>query len=183
MHHLDIIEKCRQNDRKAQVELYKTYCDAMYTVAKRYLRHDAEAEDAVQDAFIKAFTKLHLFSAEVTFGAWLKRIVINTCLDVLKQRKKELINLDETHLKVVDNSLDDEWRITDEYSIETIVKTVNDLSEKYAIILKLFLFEGFDHQEISGILNITETSSRTLVFRGKQKLKALLKTPQHATGY
>jgi len=183
MIHNDIIEKCRCNNRKAQVELYNLYCDAMYTVAKRYLRHDAEAEDAVQDAFIKAFTKLHLFSAEVSFGAWLKRIVVNTCLDVLKQQKKELVNLNEVHLKVVDDSFEEEWQLDNEFSIETIIQTVNDLSHKYAIILKLFLFEGYDHQEISQILNISETSSRTLVFRGKQKLQALLKTHYNAARY
>lgn len=75
---IDVIEACKSNDRKAQVTLYRNYCDGMYAVASRFLKNAMEAEDAVQDAFIKVFSKLHQYKGDVTFGAWLKRIVINT---------------------------------------------------------------------------------------------------------
>lgn len=74
---LDSIELCKQNNRKAQLQLYNQYCDGMYCIAKRFVNHTAEAEDVVQESFIKAFSKLHQFKGDVTFGAWLKRIVIN----------------------------------------------------------------------------------------------------------
>lgn len=82
-------QKCKQNDRKAQMELYTQYCDAMYSVALRYVKNEDDAEDVVQEAFIKAFRKLDQYRAEVAFGAWLKRIVINKSIDFLKTREDE----------------------------------------------------------------------------------------------
>ena len=82
-----IIEKCRGNDRRAQLELYNRYSEGMFIVALRFLKDPFEAEDAMQEAFIKTFQKLHQYNGEVTFGAWLKRIVINKCIDKLKSKK------------------------------------------------------------------------------------------------
>ena len=73
------MEQCKSNSHRAQMQLYKQYCDGMFIVANRYLKDTAAAEDAMQEGFIKAFKKIHQFSGEVTFGAWVKRIVINTC--------------------------------------------------------------------------------------------------------
>ena len=93
---IDIIEKCKQNNRKAQLQLYNQYCDGMFIVAKRFVKDTFEAEDIVQEAFIKAFAKLHQYKAEVTFGAWLKRIVINKCIDLLKSKKQQMLELEDT---------------------------------------------------------------------------------------
>ena len=84
---IDIIEQCKNNNRKAQMQLYNQYCNGMYVVANRFVKDSMEAEDIVQESFIKAFKRLEQFKAEVTFGAWLKRIVINTSIDTLKARK------------------------------------------------------------------------------------------------
>ncbi|MBT8258616.1 MAG: sigma-70 family RNA polymerase sigma factor, partial [Bacteroidia bacterium] len=84
-----IIEQCKNNDRKAQLQLYNSYCDGMYIVAQRFVKDSMEAEDIVQESFISAFLKLHQFKGEVTFGAWLKRIVVNKCIDTLKSRKQQ----------------------------------------------------------------------------------------------
>ncbi len=92
MSDLLLVEQCKEHNRKAQMALYKQYCDGMFIVAHRYLRDTAAAEDAMQEAFIKAFQKLGQFKGDVTFGAWLKRIVINTCLDSIKM--KEVRNRD-----------------------------------------------------------------------------------------
>ena len=99
---VDIIEKCKQNNRKAQMQLYNQYCRGMYIVAKRFVKDDMDAEDVLQEAFIKAFSKLHQFNNEVTFGAWLKRIVINKSIDFLKSKKQRMVDLEEGHLKVVE---------------------------------------------------------------------------------
>ena len=87
---IDIIEKCKQNNRKAQLQLYNQYCVGMFVVAKRFVKDSFEAQDIVQESFIKAFSKLHQYKAEVTFGAWLKRIVINKSIDLLKSKKHEI---------------------------------------------------------------------------------------------
>lgn len=177
----NIIEKCRQNNRIAQLQLYKQYCDGMYIVAMRFMKDSMEAEDIVQEAFIKAFSKLDQFKAEVTFGAWLKRIVINKCIDCLKSKKQHLQELDEVHLKVVDSNYENEWLVEDTITIEEVKDAIQSLPEKYQYVVMLYLVEGYDHQEISEILNITEIASRTQLSRGKLKLKALLTPIKNGT--
>ncbi|MFD2726789.1 RNA polymerase sigma factor [Hyunsoonleella rubra] len=181
MFQVDIIEQCKQNDRKAQLQLYNQYCNGMYIVAKRFLKDAHEAEDVVQEAFIKAFSKLHQYKAEVTFGAWLKRIVINKSIDVLKSKKQQLVELDEVHLKVVDT--DDKWLVDDAITVNHVKRAINQLPDKYQYVLMLYLIEGYDHQEISEILNISQVASRTQLSRGKVKLQELLTTEKNGTGY
>lgn len=180
---IDIIEDCKRNNRKAQLKLYNQYCDGMYIVAKRFVKDSFEAEDVVQEAFIKAFTKLHQYKAEVTFGSWLKRIVINKCIDSLKSKRQFMQELDEVHLKVVDVSYENEWFVDDAITLEDVKKAISNLPEKYKYVVMLFLVEGYDHQEISQILNITEVASRTQLSRGKVKLRDLLKQEQNGTRY
>ena len=177
----DIIEKCKTNDRKAQLMLYNKYCDGMYHVAFRFLKNSFEAEEAMHEGFINAFAKLHQFTGEVTFGAWLKRIVINKSLDMIKAKKATIIPLNEEVMGKVDD--DNDWSVDDGATVAHIKKTIANLPEKYEFPLMLFLIEGYDHQEISQILEITEVASRTLVHRGKKKLQQQLKTIRYGTGY
>jgi RNA polymerase sigma-70 factor (ECF subfamily) len=181
MFQTDIIEKCKQNNRVAQLQLYNQYCDGMFAVAMRFVKDSMEAEDIVQEAFIKAFTKLHQYKAEVTFGAWLKRIVVNKSIDLLKSKKQHMLELDEVHLKVVDSSYEDEWLVDDILTLEDVKEAINKLPEKYQYVLMLYLIEGYDHQEIAEILNITEVASRTQLSRGKAQLKELLTLKSNGT--
>ena len=181
MFKVDIIEQCKQNNRKAQLQLYNQYCDGMYIVAKRFLKDAADAEDVVQEAFIKAFTKLHQYKAEVTFGAWLKRIVINKSIDFLKSKKQQLVELEEVHLKVVDTPKDDKWLVEDSMTLNDVKEAINKLPDKYQYVVMLYLIEGYDHQEISEILNISEVASRTQLSRGKIKLQELLTLKKNGT--
>lgn len=153
----------------------------MFIVAMRFVKNTMEAEDIVQEAFIKAFAKLHQYKGEVTFGAWLKRIVINKCIDALKSRKQELTELDEVHLKVVDDSIESEWLVEDAITLDEVKVAINGLPDKYKYVLMLYLIEGYDHQEISQILNISEVASRTQLSRGRSKLKDELKLTQNGT--
>lgn len=177
----DLIEKCRQNNRIAQLQLYNQYCDGMYAVAMRFVNNTFEAEDIVQEAFIKAFTKLHQYKAEVSFGAWLKRIVINKSIDLLKSKKQHMLELDEVHLKVVDSSNENEWLVDDMITLEDVKAAIEKLPDKYQYVVMLYLIEGYDHQEISEILNITEVASRTQLSRGKAQLKELLTLKKNGT--
>ncbi|WP_344789589.1 RNA polymerase sigma factor [Postechiella marina] len=183
MFQVDIIEKCKQNNRKAQLQLYNQYCNGMYIVAKRFLKDTADAEDVVQEAFLKAFTKLHQYNAEVTFGAWLKRIVINKSIDLIKSKKQELIELEEVHLKVIDTDYNNKWLVDDAITLNDVKKAINKLPDKYQYVVMLYLIEGYDHQEISEILNISVIASRTQLSRGKSKLQELLIQKQNGTGY
>ena len=169
-----LVEQCKQNNRKAQMALYNQYCEGMFIVAQRYLKDHAEAEDAMQDAFIKAFQKLNQFKGDVTFGSWLKRIVINTCLDSIKSKKVKLFSINEEVLSIADNEEND-WSVEEDTTIEKVQAAIEKLSVKYKTIVKLYLLEGYDHQEISEILNISETASRTNLHRGKLQLMKNLK--------
>ncbi len=176
-----IVEKCKQNDRQAQMQLYKQYCDGMFIVAVRFVKDTMEAEDIVQEAFIKAFTKIEQYKAEVSFGTWLKRIVINRCIDVLKSKRQRLIELEEHHLNVVDADYESEWLVDDSITIDNVKQAIEKLPEKYKFVVILYLIEGYDHQEISEILNISKVASRTQLSRGKQKLQNALKLEKNGT--
>jgi len=178
---IHIVEKCKQNDRKAQMQLYNQYCNGMLIVALRFVKDTMEAEDIVQEAFIKAFSKLEQYKAEVTFGAWLKRIVINKCIDALKSKRQRSIELEEHHLNVVDADYENEWLVDDEITIEEVKTAIERLPEKYKFVVMLYLVEGYDHLEISEILNISEVASRTQLSRGKQKLQNELKLKKNGT--
>ena len=152
----------------------------MLVVANRFVNDTMEAEDIVQEAFLKAFTKIDQYKAEVTFGAWLKRIVVNKSIDTLKAKKQRLVDLEDVHLKVAD---DDEsgWLVADHITIEDVKKAIEQLPEKYKYVVMLYLIEGYDHQEISEILGISEVASRTQLSRGKVKLQQLLKIEKNGT--
>ncbi len=177
-----LVEQCRDNNPKAQLALYKQYCDGMFIVASRYLKDTAAAEDAMQVAFIKAFKKIEQFSGDVTFGAWLKRIVINTCLDELKKKKiyKEEINEQTLH---IEDEGDVGWETDDGTTMTEINQAIEKLSPNYKNVVQLFLIEGYDHQEIAEVLGITESASRTNLHRGKIQLQQTLKHLQYGTGY
>lgn len=177
----ELIEKCRANDRKAQMQLYNKYCDGMYYVALRFLKDPFEAEEAMQESFIKAFTKLHQFTGDVTFGAWLKRIVINKSIDMLKAKKMNMVAINEQIMTTVDEQND--WSVEDSVTVDEVKNAIERLPEKYKYAVMLFLIEGYDHNEISEILGITSVSSRTLVHRGKKRLQEELKHLRDATGY
>lgn len=175
-----LIEQCKQCNRKAQLALYGKYSQGMFVIAKRYLKDNAAAEDAMQEAFIKAFQKLGQFSEDVTFGAWMKQIVINTCLDTIKASKMELQSLNEEVFSIVDSSED--WTFPEETTIPEVLAAIEELPINYMSTVKLYLLEGYDHQEISEILNISENASRTYLHRGKTKLKEKLKHLRYGTG-
>lgn len=179
MFQIDVVDQCKANDRKAQMQLYKQYCDGMYCVAMRYVKNGDDAEDVVQESFIKAFQRLHQFKGEVTFGAWLKRIVINKSIDFLKTKKNRMVELEENHLHL---SEDEDWSIEDDTTIEVVKKTIEQLPDKYKYVVMMFLIEGYDHREISEVLELTETASRTRLLRGKSYLKELLKKKINGTG-
>lgn len=169
--HTNLIEQCKKNDRKAQMQLYERYCDGMFAVVMRFLRNSDDAEDVLQESFIKAFQKMEQFNGEVTFGAWLKRIVVNSCIDFLKARRHEYIPLEENTMHLVE---DDDWEIESVVTIDEVRQEILELSEKYRFVVLLFLIEGYDHAEISEILKIPEATCRTQLMRGKAILKEKL---------
>lgn len=142
----------------------------MYQVSRNIIKDDMRAEEAMQDGFLSAFEKLDEFKAEVTFGAWLKKIVVNKSLDYLKKDKLYEKTESADNLKLVDEEI--EVDLTEK--IEAVKKAMNELPENYRIILSLYYLEGYDHEEISEILEMSYANSRTMLTRAKSKLATLL---------
>ena len=171
--HQDLIRDCRRGDQKAQFEIYRLYYKAMYNTSLRIVGDPDDAEDVMQEAFLKAFVKLKTYRGEVSFGAWLKRIVVNKSLDFLRL-KRESISLD--NLGQVEEAEDQvPQAVETAYSADTIRKAILSLPEGYRIVLSLILLEGYDHEEVSEILKISNATSRTQFHRAKKKLIELLK--------
>jgi RNA polymerase sigma-70 factor (ECF subfamily) len=171
--HLKLVEASKRGDQKAQFEIYQLYYLAMYNTSLRIVGDPDDAEDVMQESFLKAFAKLKTYRGEVSFGAWMKRIVINKSLDFLRL-KKEKLSLDE--VGEVEAVTDDPPEIMEvAYQAENIKKAIRSLPEGYRIVLSLILLEGYDHEEVSEILNISNANSRTQYHRAKKKLLELLK--------
>jgi RNA polymerase sigma-70 factor (ECF subfamily) len=171
--HLQLIEACKRGDQKAQFEIYRLYNAAMYNTTLRIVRDPDDAEDVMQEAFLKAFIKLKTYRGEVSFGAWLKRIVVNKALDFLRL-KREQTSIDQVG-ELEEITEEDSEQVDVAYEAETIKKAIYALPEGYRIVLSLILLEGYDHEEVSGILNISNATSRTQYHRAKKKLIELLK--------
>jgi RNA polymerase sigma factor (sigma-70 family) len=170
--HISLLNECRQGSRNAQFEIYKLYSRAMFNISLRIVNDHAEAEDVLQEAFLDAFSRIHDFRQETTFGLWLKQIVINKSINCLRKRKLDLVPLNEVDLAEPEEMDEEDL----ELEVERIKKAVLKLSDGYRVVLTLYLFEGYDHQEIADILKISENTSRSQYMRAKQKLKRLLDT-------
>ncbi|APG59395.1 RNA polymerase sigma factor [Christiangramia salexigens] len=173
----DLVERCRKGDQRAQMEIYDRYYKAMYNTAYRITGHSAEAEDIMQEAFLNAFTKIESFQATSTFGAWLKRIVVNESLTCYKKRSKlgEVSYNDELKNEIEsENSTLDENQRKDE-KVKIILKLINSLKDNYRIALNLHLIEGYDYEEVSEIMNISYANCRTMISRAKESLRKKLK--------
>lgn len=170
--HGDLIERCRQGDQEAHFKLYQLYKKSMYNVGYRIVNNEDEAQDVLQEAFISAFRNLAYYRGDATFGAWLKRIVVNKAINYLKKRQLERLPDDE------------KWDLRDEettdplehfpYSVEQVRHAIANLPDGYRAVLSLYLLEGYDHGEIGEILGISESTSKSQFNRSKKKLKELL---------
>lgn len=164
--HQALIEQSKQGDRNAQYQLYGLYVDAMFNVAMRLLTIREDAEDVLQESFVEAFKKMDTFRFESTFGAWLKRIVINRSINHLKTKRLLLSSL-ESEGEVIE---DDEVNAIEPLEIEKIKIGLGQLPEGYRQIITLYLIEGYDHAEIGEILGISTSTSKSQYHRAKKKL-------------
>lgn len=166
-----LVEACKRGERSAQQSLYNRYSRAMYNTCVRMLRSEADAEDALQMAFVEVFMKLDSFRSESTIGAWIKRIVINTCINHLKKRRLATVDWDE-RIPEPQEAWDDSAEQS--YEVARIRKAMEDLPDGYRTVFSLYLIEGYDHAEIGQILNISEATSKSQYSRARQKIREML---------
>lgn len=176
--HKPLVDRCRTGDGKAQYALYKLYAQPMYNLSLRIVNHVGEAEDILQEAFLEAFNKINEFRGESTFGAWLKRIVINRSVNYLKKRKLQLFeNITEKGKDLHELPQEDD---SDEWEVQRVHQAIRDLPDGYRLVLSLYLLEGYDHAEIAQILNITESTSKSQYNRAKARVREQLMKKNYA---
>lgn len=170
--HDELIQRCRMGDPAAYHQLYKLYKRSMFNTSYRIVNNIEEAEDILQEAFVNAFKNLRHYRGDSTFGAWLKRIVINKAITQVKKKRMERFPEDERW----DVREEEEVDVFDgfPFTVEKVRQAIQKLPEGYRMVLSLYLLEGYDHQEIGEILGISESTSKSQFNRSKKKLKELL---------
>lgn len=172
--HFDLVVECRNGSRKAHNDLYKLYSRAMFNIAMRILNDADEAADVLQEAFIDAFGRIADFRQETTFGLWMKQIVINKSISQLRKRRMELVSIDDTDVESIpEEEVPDQEEL--ELQVRQVRAVIQQLPDGYRVVLTLYLLEGYDHEEISHILRISENTSRTQFMRARRKLAEMLR--------
>lgn len=160
-----LIQKCKQNNTKAQSELYKLYSSKLFALCLKYCRSRSEAEDNLQDSFVTIFKKISQYKHKGSFEGWLKRITINTALQ--RYRNKgiyEIIN--EEHIE--DTSIDID---NDEVSIDFLLTIIQKLPDRYRMVFNLYALDGYSHKEIAAMLDITTGTTKSNLARARMILK------------
>ncbi len=171
--HQDLIDRCKQGDERAFQSLYKLYSKAMYNVSVRITGREEDAQDVLQESFISAYRNIHHYRGDSPFGSWMKRIVVNRSINVIRSRKAELWPEDE-HFDVSEDEMPDLYK--EELSIERVREAIMKLPDGYRSVLSLYLLEGYDHEEIAAILGISESTSKSQLNRAKARLREQLTT-------
>jgi RNA polymerase sigma factor (sigma-70 family) len=166
--HNALIEECKNGSRKAQFRIYKLYSKAMYNLAFRFMDNHEDAQDMLQETFIDCFRNIESFRFESTFGIWLKRIIINHCINQIRKKKIEI----SYHEALPEPTVEEE--VEYQFNISEIFSNIEKLPDGYRIILTLYLLEGYDHSEISQILGISESTSKSQYSRAKEKLRRMI---------
>jgi len=170
-----LLTQCGKGNQLAQLEVYNRYQNAMYNVAVRIVKDTAEAEDVMQESFITAFSKLETFKGEATFGAWLKRIVVNNSIT---QYKKSQRFVPITHENFGEDVAEEDGISEEDYAsvkASEVMQQMQQLHESYRQVLTLHLIEGYDYEEICEIMDVSYANCRTLISRAKESLRKKLK--------
>lgn len=168
-----LVQQCIEGDLTAYRQIYERYAKAMYNTALRITGNQADAEDILQEAFIDAYVQLRTFEQRSTFGAWLRQIVVYKSIGLLKKRRISFISLDDELDQPAEEEGYDEESLR--FNVTVIKKAMSQLPDGYRAVVSLYLVEGYDHEEISEILKISQSTVRSQYKRGKQKLLELLK--------
>lgn len=169
--HKHLIIKSQKGDQMAMSQLYGLYAKAMYNVCRRMMGDEEEAKDLLQESFVDAFTKLSSLKEVNTFSSWLKRIVVNNCINAIRKRKLDTTELEE-NAEIIESEGDDfEYS---RFKANQIMEAIDQLPHGAKTVLNLYLFEGYDHKEISQILGVSESASKAQYSKAKAKIRRIL---------
>ena len=168
----DLIRGCMESDRRMQEELYRRFSPRMYAVCLRYAGNAEEAEDILQEGFIKVFKKLDSFRNEGSFEGWIRRIFVNTAIEHFR-RKKYLLPVTEKE----ENTIEGKYTsVLDEMGAKDIMALVQELSPGYRTVFNMYVVEGYTHKEIADQLGISEGTSKSQLSRAKVILQDMVRT-------
>lgn len=160
-----LIQNCKKNDPKAQEQLYKLFCNSLFSICLKYSNSRENAEDILQDAFITIFDKINQFKNKGSFEGWLKRVTINTALQ--KFRKQKVFALvDEEKIEEVVVEVDE-----NDVSLHFLLQIIQQLPDQYRLVFSLYVLDGFSHAEIAEMLNISIGTSKSNLARARKILK------------
>lgn len=166
-----IIKGCLNNEPAAQQELYQRYSPKMLAVCYRFAKNREDAEDMLQEGFIRVFSQIHQFRAQGAFEGWVRRIIVHTCINVLKKNKKFNESVDIIHATNIQVR---EESVPSIIQAKQIVECIRMLPIGYRTVLNLFALEGYSHKEIADMLDIEESTSRSQYTRAKAMLQEIL---------
>lgn len=171
------INRCLQGDKIAYREFYTLYSRAMLNASLRIVGSQEEAEDILQESFLVAFQKLKEIRSDAEFGGYLKRVVVNRSIDLIRKKKPDLCSMEE--VQEFDRADEDH---TVQYDPAVLAECLADLPSGFRVVITLYLFEDYSHREVAEFLNITEGTSRSQYNRARHKLAELYhkKTMTHA---
>ena len=174
MNEVQLIEACKKEEPFAQRLLYNQYVERMYLLCLRYVGHAADAEEILSDAFLKCFKNINGFTyaGEGSIRAWLSKIVVNECLMFLRRKKQLVISIDVQD--ALQDTADDDSSIS-HLHVKEILKHIQQLPAGYRTVLNLYVFEDLSHKEIATMLNITESTSKSQLFKARALLKQKIK--------
>lgn len=166
--------------QSAYFKVYKLYSKAVLNTCYRILNRTDMAEDATQEVFVQAFKQLERYERKSTFGAWIKRIAINHCLDVLRKRTLATEWMDEEFdaPEIIEDDPEQAFPAT----VDEIKSALPQLADGLRIVFSLYYLEGYDHEEISGILNISESGSKSQLSKARAKIRSMFTHERQATG-
>ena len=168
----DLLRGCMEGNRRMQEELYRRFSPRMYAVCLRYAGNAEEAEDILQEGFIKIFKKLDSFRSEGSFEGWVRRIFVNTAIEHFR-RKRYLMPVTEKE----ENTIEGKYTsVLDELAEKDILALVQELSPGYRTVFNMYVVEGYTHKEIADILNISEGTSKSQLSRAKVILQDMVRT-------
>ena len=168
----DLLEGCRRGDRKMQQELYNRFAPKMYGVCLRYASNAEEAEDILQEGFIKIFNKINSYRGEGSFEGWIRRIFVNTAIEHFR-KKTYLQPITETEENTVEGKY---LSVLDSLAEKDIIQLIQQLSPGYRTVFNMYVVEGYTHKQIADILGISEGTSKSQLSRAKLILQDLVKT-------
>lgn len=173
MNEQQIINNIKKDPKQAQKQIYQAYRNKMFGVCLRYAKNNAEAEDFLHDAFIKAFKVLDTYNEKGSFEGWLRRIFVSSCVDTLRKQKLQFSSIDDLHMAqdIADEQLD-----TSSHNIQQVIALIQKMPEGYRLVFNLFHIEGYSHNEIATMLNIKVSTSTTQLLRAKKWLSSKLNT-------